>query len=933
MTAALLQTKLYLPIPRPDRVPRPRLTEALDAVLQPGGKVVLVSAPAGSGKTTLVAAWLQEQGQPDVSSPNSVPIFEPCWLSLDEGDNDLARFLVYLVAALERVAPGLGEGALSLLRGPQQPPAESFMTALINDILALTQEEAAPGRILVLVLDDYHLIHSQDVHQIVTFLLDHLPEKMRLVLVSRTEPPLPLARLRGRGHLVTLDGGDLRFTDEEARLFLNRVMGLDLSQDEAAALATRTEGWIAGLQMAALALGAQRPAEQIASGRPAKAGTDQVAGTRFIMDYLLQEVLQSQPADLQTFLLHTAILDRLNGPLCDAVTGREDSQATLVELERRNLFLFPMDQEERWYRYHHLFSELLRRRLDQTEPEALTGLHQRASAWYRANGFMSEAIGHALAAGNEEEAADLVAAAADPALMGGQFQTVLDWLRQLPDGAVQRRPRLGFYQAFLMVLDSRPMAEIEVILRAAEEAATGDSVNGDAAPAKAEAMLIRAVLAMLTGDLQTGADLSQRAMALLPEDAPFLHSLALRNLASVYSMTGEVAAAGEALTEAVTMAENTGDKTSHVLTLYSLARVCILQGRLYAAREYNERALSVGRDRRGRPLPIVARVLTSLADIKREWNELNEAGRLAKDGIELTKQGFAFWGIGGFIVLALVRQAEGEVVAAQAAMDAARELAIRFDATDLDDRSVELFQARIWLAQGDVEATGRWAARLKDGGAGVTPRSRQQGQIAGWYVVHESEQIHLARLRLAQGRPEAARRLLAGLRPPAASHGRTGTVIAIDLLLALTWQAMGDLAHALDTLEGTMALAEPEGYIRIFLDEGPAMAALLRQIPPDSAVAAYARRLLAAFEPAETKVGARSEIVDVAGQALPDPISEREMDVLRLLPSHLTSTEIAAELNISPNTARFHIKNIYSKLNAHNRAEAVAQARQLNLLK
>ncbi|HSG14747.1 MAG TPA: LuxR C-terminal-related transcriptional regulator [Anaerolineae bacterium] len=931
VTAALLQTKLYLPIPRPDRVPRPRLTQALDAVLQPGRKVVLVSAPAGSGKTTLVAAWLQELDQPTASSPNSVPIFEPCWLSLDEGDNDLARFLVYLVAALERVAPGLGEGALSLLRGPQQPPAESFMTALINDILTLTQEEATPGRLLVMVLDDYHLIHSQAVHEIVTFLLDHLPSQMRLILVSRTEPPLPLARLRGRGHLLTLDGGDLRFTDEEARLFLNRVMGLELSQDDVAALSARTEGWIAGLQMAALALGAHRPEDPDDAGRPDSLTGDQLAGSRFIMDYLLQEVLEGQPAELQAFLLQTAILERLSGPLCDAVTDQARSQATLAELERRNLFLFPMDQEGRWYRYHHLFAELLSRRLQQTQPALLADLHRRAGAWYQANGFTAEAIHHALAAGDDKEAARLVEAAADPALMRGQFQTTLSWLQLLPEEEVRARPRLGVYQAFLMVLDSQPLAEIEVILRAAEDAA---SAHGD--QATGEAMLIRAVLALLQGDLQAGTELSQQAMTLLPQDAPFMISLALRNLASVYSMTGDVAAANKALATASDLAERMGDKTSLVMTLYSLSRVCIQQGRLHAARDHLLRALSIGRDRRGRPLPIAARVLTSLADINREWNDLKEAARLAQDGIELTKQALAFWSIGGYATLAQIRQAEGNMAAAQAAMDAARELAIRFDATDLDDRAVELYQAQLWLAQGDVEATVRWAAGLLDAGAGGTqrpgqPRLRQRGQIAGWYVVHELEQIHLARLRLVQGQPEEAQRLLEGLRPAAESHKRTGSVIAIDLLLALTWQATGDLARALDTLEGAMALAEPEGLVRIFLDEGPTMANLLEHIQPESSVAAYAEWLLDAYKQS-VSLPKQPGVAPAAGHALPDPLSEREMDVLRLLPTHLTSTEIAGELNISANTARFHIKNIYSKLSAHNRAEAVAQARQLDLI-
>jgi LuxR family maltose regulon positive regulatory protein len=801
------------------------------------------------------------------------------------------------------------------------------MTTLINDLSTLTEEDNV-DRWLLLTLDDYHLITSQAIHDVLAFLLDHLPGEMRLVLISRTEPSLPLARLRGRGQLVTLDGNDLRFTNDEARLFLNRVMGLDLSQDEVAALAARTEGWIAGLQMAALVMGARSRDHEVGLGRQVDLDR-QLAGSRLIMDYLLQEVLQGQPAELQTFLLQTSVLGRLSGPLCDALTGQDNGQATLAELERRNLFLFSLDQEERWYRYHHLFAELLRRRLEQTQPESVPELHRRAGIWQQTNGFMAEAIHHTLAAGDAEEAANLVEKAADPALMRGQFQTVLGWLHLLPEDAIRARPRLGVYQAFLMLLDSQPMVEIEATLRAAEEAATKEgtlAISG-------ETMLFRAVLALLVGDLQRSADLSRHAMTHLPKDTLFIRSLALRNLASVHSMTGDVIAAGETLKEATAMSERTGDKTGLVLSLYSLARANVLQGQLLSARDYLTRAIAVGQDKRGRPLPIVARALSSLADIQREWNKLNEAGRLVQDSIELIRHGLAFWGIGAYVVLAQVRQAEGDTAAAQSAIDAALELAKRFDATDLDDRTVELYQAHLWLQQGNLEAVDLWASRLSGGETRSAPVGVQQsGQIAGWYVVYESEQIHVARLRLAQGKPEETRSALESLRPAAEQHGRMGVVIIIDALLALSWQASGESARALEILIPALALAELEGYIRLFVDEGPAMAELLRLVPQESAVADYACQLLSSFPVAGRTLGERG-IPATASQSLQDSLSEREMDVLRLLPTHLTSTEIAAELSVSPNTARFHIKNIYSKLNAHNRAEAVARARQLSLLK
>jgi LuxR family maltose regulon positive regulatory protein len=910
VTAVLLQTKLHLPIPRPDRVPRPRLSDLLDGALQPGGKLAVIAATAGSGKTTLVAAWLEELANSEASGVAPFPVYPPCWLSLDEGDNDLARFLVYLAAALERAAPGLGEGALTLLRGPQRPPAESFMTALINEVIALAQEADNADRRLLLALDDYHQIYSQDVHDALTFLLDNLPGMMRLVLISRSEPPLPLARLRGRGHLVALGGHDLRFTPAEAQQFLNRVMGLDLNPEEVAALADRTEGWIAGLQMAALALSTRPPSHHGGAGRPGRPSLEQLAGSRQIMDYLLQEVLQGQPAGLQTFLLQTSVLDRLSAPLCDALTGQNDGQATLAELGRRNLFLFSLDHEGRWYRYHHLFAELLRQRLADCQPEIVADLHRRAGGWYQANGFAAEAIHHALAAGDAGHAAVLVEQAADPALMGGHFQTVSGWLRRLPDDAILARPRLCVYRAFLMLFDSQPLTDIENVLRAAEEGH----------PPTGEVILIRAVLALFQGDIETAAELSQEALNRLPANAPFLISLALRNAANIHTLTGDVPAAIEGLTRAIALAENIGDKAGLVITHYSLARTHMTQGRLHAAHAVLERALALGQDSRGRTLPIVARSLLALGDIKREWNELNEAGRLARDGIEMARQVIAFWSLGGYVLLAQIRQAEGDAVAAQAAIDVAREMAVRFDVTELDDRTVELYQAQLWLIQGNIAAAARWASRILSGELADSPQLGRPGQMTGWYVVHELEQLMLARLRLAQGRPEQARRLLESLLPAAANHQRMATVWAIQVALALSWHASGDRSRALEALTGVMAQAEPEGYVRMFLDEGPAMAELLKLVPSDSPVAAYARRLLFAFAPSDTKA-------PPAGM-----LSERELDVLRLLPSHLTSTEIAAELSISPNTARFHIKNIYSKLDAHSRTEAVSNARQLGMI-
>jgi len=491
MSVTLLQTKLYVPPPRPDLVPRPRLIESLDSCLQPGAKLALISAPAGSGKTTLVAQWLgMREGR-----------FTGAWLSLDTGDNDLARFLVYLAAALGHGE--LGSQAPTLLRPSQTPSAESFLIALIND-LAASADQPGEQQPLLLVLDDYHLIQTRSVHDALAFLLEHQPPHVHLVIITRTEPPLPLARFRGRGQVLTLSSDDLRFTLEETSAFLNQAMGLALTVEEIDALATGTEGWAAGLQMAALAY-RDRPEVD----RPALTSWSKApfVGSRFMMDYLLEEVLQRESPSVQTFLLQTAILECLCGPLCDAVTDQGASHFILADLERRNLFLVPLDQEQRWYRCHHLFAELLRQRLDQVQPDQIPALHRRASGWYRENGQMAEAIHHALAAGDGNEAADMVQASGESIMMQGQFKTLSFWLDELPEEVVRARPRLTAYRAFMILMSGRPLAEIEALL--GQTSGARDS----------EMILVRAILDMIQGNLRTSKALSREAIDRLPAAA------------------------------------------------------------------------------------------------------------------------------------------------------------------------------------------------------------------------------------------------------------------------------------------------------------------------------------------------------------------------------------------------------------------------------
>jgi LuxR family transcriptional regulator, maltose regulon positive regulatory protein len=949
----ILVMKLYLPRPRPDRVARPRLLSRLDAVLHV--PLTLVSAPAGFGKSTLLADWLRQELRIENAELRTSPSasdsqfsifnsqFKVAWLALDAGDNDPITFLRYLIAAFQTIAPSVGGTALAMLQGPP-PAAETLIRVLLNDLAALPHES-------VLVLDDYQLITTPAIHAALTVLLEHLPPMLHLILATRADPPLPLARLRARGQLVELRAADLRFTPDEAVAFLTEVMGLPLTLADVLALEARTEGWIAGLQLAALAM---RDRDDLAGFISAFTGSH-----RFVVEYLATEVFERQPAHLQEFLLQTAILDRMCGPLCDAILGIENeklkiektsvesqpsqfsifnsqfsnsySQLILDQLERANLFLVPLDDERRWYRYHHLFGEVLRGRLlAGATPAEIGRLHQRASAWFARQGSIEEAIQHALAAGQPAQAAHLVEQHAEAMILGSQITTLHRWLGLLPQELVYSRCRLAIASAGVQMTVGN-MAAVEPLIQAAERAqsASGSAGRQEPAPSSAEATdtgwlddvaavagTLRSIVARAQNDLPRAIALARASLVQLPRQFLFLRSSAAWNLGMAYWSNGELAGAGDAFAEVWADSQSPDHMHGRIVAASSLGQIWIIQGRLREAEQLYRRSLQESMAA-GVPVPSVGMIHVGLGDVLREWNDLDAATQLVTKGIELGKQfGNGDLLASGYITLARVKQAQGEQAAAAMAFAQAQQL------TPGDVFSpAAAHHARLWLAHGDVAAAERWAQR---NGLDIDTAASYQ---------HETEHIVLARILIARHAFRDALALLDRLVPAAKAGGRSASLIEIGILRALAHHAHGDRAAALTALEQALALAEPEGYVRIFVDEGAPLAELLTWFSRSLAAAPlrpYIDRLLAAFGGAIPQT-LRSPAMPTAAP-MPETLNAREREVLGLFANALSNQAIADRLVVARSTVKWHINNLYSKLGVTTRAEALARAKELDLL-
>jgi LuxR family maltose regulon positive regulatory protein len=711
---------------------------------------------------------------------------------------------------------------------------------------------------------------------------------------------------------------DLRFTSAEAAAFLHQVMGLHLTVEEVRALEERTEGWVVGLQMAALALqSAENPANTQSAADLVQAFA---SSNRYVLDYLVEEVLERQPDDLRAFLLYTAILDRLNGPLCDALRREagpaQSGQEVLERLERANLFITPLDHQRQWYRYHHLFADLLRQRLSHGEPILARELHRRASQWYEQNSFVEEAIAHALRGEDPERAALLIEQAAEAILMRGELVALTAWFEALPQEIVRRRPLLCLYYATVLLLRGEPQDRIRIYL----ETATGHGMAGVAARG---ALALRALLAFWQGDVVQSVQLGEQALASLPEQSLFWRAIVAGTLGIAYQFSGTNPDRGRQMLEtAADLGEETGNVMVAVIALCHLAEMRIIQGQLGTAKKLFDRALALAVDDRGRRLPIGEMAVAGAAGLLLEWDEADEAERLLLSTADLSSERLFVAAFDCYLALARVKQSQGEGRAAQEAIDRAQRIAADTGATEVDDCFAAAAQARLWIALGELDAAEDWARRrgfVGGPGAGA-PDAGHGGALLALY---EFECLTLAELRLAQDNPGDALEVLAALLDGSRTRQRTDTMVKTLALMALAHDQRKQPDQALTALAQALALARPGGYVRTFADRGPAMTHLLRQALARGIETDYAQRLLAAFP---------SGAASTTCQTLEEPLSERELQVLRLSVTCLSSTEIARELYISANTVRFHLKNIYAKLDVHSREDAIRQAQKLGLL-
>jgi len=883
MPEPLLQTKLYVPPTRPIIVLRPRLIEKLNGGIH--CKLTLISAPAGYGKTTLVSEWTASCGKP------------VAWLSLDERDNDPARFLIYFVSALRTIKADIGDGVLRSLQSPQPPPTESILTVLLNEITTIPEN-------FVIVLDDYHVIDSKPVALALTFLIEHLPPQIHLVIATREDPLLPLARLRARGQLIELRAADLRFTPAETTDFLNRVVGLNLSSEHINALETRIEGWIAGFQLAALAMHTLQGKQDTANFIQSFTGSH-----HFVLDYLIEEVLQQRSENVQTFLLRTSILERMCGPLCEAVLGFPSAtgQQTLEYLERANLFIVPLDIEKRWYRYHHLFAELLRQRLHlsditfKEEGESLAELHRRASQWFEDNGLELEAFQHAIAAKDIERAERLIQGKGMPLYFRGGAVPILKWLESLPTTVLDARPSLWVTSASA-TLTIGLVAGVEQKAQAAEAALQFAEQNDITRDLIGRIASVRATLAVTQHQVETIITQSRRALEYLhPNNLPERAGI-IWKLAYAYQLQGNRTAARLAYTEALSTCEAIGRTVIAMMAAIGLGNIQEAENQVVIAAETYQLALKLGGDP---PPPPACDAHLGLARIFYQWNDLDTAQKHAEKSIPLAQQ------------------------------------IVNTDRTVL----CELFLARLMIAKGNVAGAAvllaqayqtavqqNFVHRILDLAAQRVIVLIYQGNLEAAALLSQKHQLPLsqARVYLAQGETSEALSVLEPLRQQMEEKGWVDEQLKVMVLQAVALHAKGKKDKAVQMLGEALAMAEPGGFIRIFVDEGNPMAQLLLETATRGIMPDYIGKILAAFETQKQNREIKPD--QPINQTLIEPLSQRELEILQLLAKGLSNRKIGAQLFLALDTVKGHNRNIFYKLEVQTRTEAVVRAYELGLL-
>jgi LuxR family transcriptional regulator, maltose regulon positive regulatory protein len=888
--AHLLRTKFFIPPIRSRQIARPHLMGLMNASLDKA--LILVSAPAGYGKTTLVSRWLVETRITSV------------WLSLDEGDNDPIRFLQYLLNALLPIAPAIEDDLLGMLQGIQPAQFETLISLLVNAL-------ASSSVPFVLVLDDFHVIQSQSVLEMLTFLLQHIPYPMHLVLLTRTDPPLPLSRLRAGGQLAEIRAGLLRFTYPEIVLFLNDVMGLKLPAGDIAALEARTEGWIAGLQLAALSMQGSQDIHAFVSAF--------TGSHHYVMDYLIQEVLRRQPRQVSTFLLQTAILDRLCAPLCEAVVEPDplepvDGQAVLEALEQMNLFVIPLDDQRCWYRYHHLFADVLNQRLEQQFPHLLPQLHHQASQWYKQNGLISEAIQHSLLAGEQDRAAQLIEQDGCFLLISGEGTTLLNWFKVI-ESQLETHPWLAIQKAWALAVTGN-LGRVEPTLQSPEQSLSSLEPTPEVKTMLGTIAAARAYCSNTRGNTRSAAEFAQQSLDLLPDCSAIscsIRSVATSILGDASWINGHLEEAASAYTEAIRIGREADNPPMVIIANSNLADILMERGQLRRAANTYLQSLQMAVRPDGQRSPLAGQIYAGLGRLSYACNRLEDARQYIQLCIDIGRQ----WGDLGcqaaaFALLARLEQVQGHPEKAQEAVRVAEQLAA--DSPLSPHRSIQIKSdlAHFWLAQGRLEQPSQLLEK-----SGISVDAEIPYQQAPEYLI-------LVRVLLARGDYEAALGLSERLLQQAETAGRMELALEILILRSLAFQGIKDAERALEALDRAVSLAQPEGHIRVFLDEGEPMTRLLCHLQSRQVGSGYPAELL-------SMIGAASSMTQPSMQLLIEPLTSRELELLRLIETGHSNQEIAEKLFISIPTVKRHISNIYAKLGVQSRTQAVAIGKELRL--
>lgn len=908
MSASLLTTKLYFPPVRPNLVSRPQLVERLNAGLK--GPLTLVSAPAGFGKTSLISEWHTQVGSKASAA----------WLSLDEGDNEPIRFWSYLISALETLRHNAFDTTRGLLQSPQTFPPETIISSILRELESFPDDHT-------LVLDDLHVITSPVIQQTLVLLIDHLPPKLHLVILTRADPLLPLARLRARNQLTELRAADLRFTLDEVKAFLSQTMGLVLSPEQIASLEARTEGWIAGLQLAALSMqGRGDVGDFVASF---------TGSHHYVVDYLVEEVLSLQSEKTRNFLLKTSILERMNAPLCNTLTGESDGQLMLEKLEQANLFVVGLDNERQWYRYHQLFADVLQIRLRQSNPECLNELHGCAAMWLEKNNYLPEALQHALAGGDKERAVRLAEQKDSQMLARGELVALLGFLEALRE-LVHERPQLCIDKAWALMLTGQ-IEEVDLLLERAERLISDRTPDEMGQHIRGNIAAIRCYMASRSGDGRRCLELGRLALEILPESNPGVRGVVHMAMAGTHLLRGDSATAIQSMREAGRLGKLAGNLHVAVTAISSVANILMAQGQLHQSEEMYRDALQLAYLPDGRILPIAGRVFSGLSRLFYEWNDLSAALEYSQQTFELGQK----WGnadslVTAHVMLARISQAGGDSRGAEESIRNAENLVQTRQLTPTSAEWVEMTRVWLWLAQGNLEACERW-------------KRTNDPKPAGKQTRNGGKRLILVRILLAQENHATALKILSQLLRETETAGHWGSVIELLVLQTLTYQQKGDTPAALKALERALSLAEPEGYIRVFLDQGKPMKELLRRMkdhkrPKDDPstlhrassgrMKNYVQKLLAAFDDNSSSTPALRP--DASGphssHVLIDPLSKRELEILGLITAGKSNQEIAQELVLAVGTVKKHVSNIFNKLNVDSRTRCIAQAQKLHLI-